>query len=72
MIKRKVGNVIYLENKKENSMELRCSNCNVVKNEDEITVELDESTGFKKYKCECGCGSFTPQEDFSEYDKYLI
>lgn len=64
MIKRKFGNVIYLKNKKENSMELRCSNCNVVKNEGEITVEVDKETGFKKYKCEnCGSSTFTPQID---------
>ncbi|UPA31880.1 hypothetical protein L0P85_06995 [Terrisporobacter glycolicus] len=68
MIKRKFGNVIYLKNKKENSMELRCSNCNVVKNECEITVEVDKETGFKKYKCEnCGSSTFTPQIDLEEY-----
>ena len=68
MIKRKFGNVIYLKNKKENSMELRCSNCNVVKNEAEITVEVDKETGFKKYKCEnCGSSTFTPQIDLEEY-----
>ncbi|MDU4860756.1 MAG: hypothetical protein E6356_17745 [Terrisporobacter othiniensis] len=68
MIKRKFGNVIYLKNKKENSMELRCSNCNVVKNEGEITVEVDKETGFKKYKCDnCGSSTFTPQIDLEEY-----
>lgn len=67
MIKRKVGNVIYLEKKKENSMELRCSSCDVVKNEGEITVQVDEATGFRKYKCECGCSTFTPQIDLEEY-----
>lgn len=68
MIKRKFGNVIYLKNKKENSMELRCSNCNVVKNEGEITVEVDKKTGFKKYKCDnCGSSTFTPQIDLEEY-----
>ncbi|UEL48096.1 hypothetical protein [Terrisporobacter hibernicus] len=68
MIKRKFGNVIYLKNKKGNSMELRCSNCNVVKNEGEITVEVDKETGFKKYKCEnCGSSTFTPQIDLEEY-----
>lgn len=68
MIKRKFGNVIYLKNKKENSMELRCSNCNVVKNEGEITVEVDKETGFKKYKCDnCGSSTFTPQIDLDEY-----
>jgi len=68
MIKRKFGNVIYLKNKKENSMDLRCSNCNVVKNEGEITVEVDKETGFKKYKCEnCGSSTFTPQIDLEEY-----
>lgn len=63
MIKRKVGNIIYLEKEKDNSMELRCSNCNVVKNEGEINV--DETTGM--YKCECGCSTFTPQMDLEEY-----
>ena len=68
MIKRKFGNVIYLKNKKENLMELRCSNCNVVKNEGEITVEVDKETGFKKYKCDnCGSSTFTPQIDLEEY-----
>lgn len=68
MIKRKFGNVIYLKNKKENSMELRCSNCNVVKNEGEITVVVDKETGFKKYKCDnCGSSTFTPQIDLEEY-----
>lgn len=72
MIKRKVGNVIYLEKKKDNSMELRCSNCDVVKNEGEITIEVDKATGFKKYKCECGCSIFTPQMDFDEDLEYYI
>lgn len=68
MIKRKFGNVIYLKNKKENSMELRCSNCNVVKNEGEITVKVDKETRFKKYKCDnCGSSTFTPQIDLEEY-----
>ncbi|MEW9079833.1 hypothetical protein [Terrisporobacter glycolicus] len=68
MIKRKFGNVIYLKNKKENLMELRCSNCNVVKNEGEITVKVDKETGFKKYKCDnCGSSTFTPQIDLEEY-----
>ena len=67
MIKRKVGNIIYLEKKKDNSMELRCSNCNIVKNEDEIPVEIDNITNIKVYKCECGCKTFTPQIDLEEY-----
>lgn len=72
MRKIKDGNVIYLVKEDENSMQLRCSNCDVVKNEADITVEVDKTTGFNKYKCECGCSTFTPQEDFSQYDEFLI
>ena len=72
MRKVKEGNVIYLVKKDADSMDLRCSNCNVVKNEADLKSIVDENTGFKKYECECGCSSFTPQEDFSIYDEYLI
>ncbi len=67
MRKIKDGNVIYLVKKEKDSMELRCSSCDIVKNEADITVEIDNATGFKKYKCECGCSTFTPQIDLEEY-----
>jgi len=59
-------NVVYIGKKQKDTMDLRCSNCNVVKNEGEIIVEVDKETGFKKYKCECGSSSFVPQMDLEE------
>lgn len=67
MRKIKDGNVIYLVKKDENSMDLRCNNCGEVRNEADITVVLDKNTNIKKYKCECGCSTFTPQIDLEEY-----
>lgn len=66
MRKIKDGNVIYLVAKDKNTMDLRCSDCGEVKNELDITVDIDKNTGFKKYICECGCGMFTPQLDLEE------
>ena len=63
MRKTKDGNVIYLVKKDEDSMDLRCSNCD----EADITVEIDSTTNMKTYKCECGCKTFTPQMDLEEY-----
>ena len=67
MRKIKDGNVIYLVKKDEHSMDLRCINCDVVKNEADIAVEIDNITGTNIYKCECGCSTFTPQLDLDEY-----
>lgn len=67
MRKIKDGNVIYLVAKDKNTMDLRCSDCGVVKNELDITVELNNVTNRKVYKCECGCKTFTPQIDLDEF-----
>ena len=68
----KEGNVIYLVKKDPSSMDLRCSNCDVVKNEADLKSVVDENTGFKKYECECGCSLFTPQMDFDEDLEYYM
>ena len=60
MRKIKEGNVIYLVAKDKDTMDLRCSECGVVKNELDITVEIDKIKNRKVYKCECGCKTFTP------------
>ena len=67
MRKIKDGNVIYLVKKDKDSMDLRCSNCGEVKNEADITSEIDSITNMKIYKCECGCKTFTHQIDLEEY-----
>ena len=67
MRKIKEGNVIYLVAKDEKTMDLRCSGCGVVKNELDITIEVDNITNMKVYKCECGCKTFTPQIDLDEH-----
>ena len=67
MRKIKEGNVIYLIQKDKNTMDLRCSECGVVKNELDIEVEVDKVTNRNVYKCECGCKTFTPQIDLEEY-----
>ena len=66
MRKIKDGNVIYLLKKEKDSMDLRCSNCDIVKNEADITVVIDDITGKEKYRCECGCSTFSPQADLDE------
>ena len=48
-------------------MYLRCSECGVVKNELDITVEVDNISNTKVYQCECGCKIFTPQIDLEKY-----
>lgn len=60
MRKVKEGNVIYLIPKEPDSMDLRCSNCGVVKNE--LDIEVAEGV----YRCECGSSSFIPQLDIEE------
>ena len=48
-------NVVYIEKKQKETMDLRCSMCGTVKNEMQLTVEN------RLYKCECGSSSFVPQ-----------
>lgn len=66
MRKIKKGNVIYLVAKDKDTMDLRCIECGVVKNELDITVETDKISNRMVYKCECGCKTFTPQIDLEE------
>ena len=61
MRKVKEGNVIYLVKERPDSMDLRCSSCGIVKNEDDI--EVDERG---LYKCKCGSSSFLPQCELEE------
>lgn len=61
------GNVVYLVAKYKDTMYLRCSECGVVKNELDITVEVDNISNRKIYKCECGSKIFTPQIDLEKY-----
>ena len=51
------GNVIYIDKKQKDTMDLRCSMCGTVKNEMQLTIE----DGI--YKCECGSHSFDEQRD---------
>lgn len=60
MRKVKKGNIVYLIPKQPDTMDLRCSNCGVVKNELDIGVVGDVLT------CECGSNSFIPQCDLEE------
>lgn len=55
MRKIKKNNVIYLVPKEDDSMDLRCSSCGIVKNELDIEV-LDN-----RLICKCGSNSFIPQ-----------
>lgn len=48
------GNVVYIEKKQKDTMDLRCSMCGTVKNEMQLNVE----NGL--YKCECGSSLFNP------------
>ncbi len=57
---KKEGNVVYIEKKQKDTMDLRCSMCGTVKNEMQLNVE----NGL--YKCECGSRSFIPQIDLEE------
>ena len=60
MRKIKEGNIIRLVPEEENTMNLRCSNCGLVKNE----LDIDTKDGV--YICECGSSSFTPMIDLEE------
>ena len=56
------GNVVYLDKKPKDTMELRCCMCGTVKNE----MQLDVQNGL--YKCECGSSSFIPLIDLEELE----
>ena len=60
MRKIKKGNIIYLIPKQPDTMDLKCSNCGLVKNE----LDIDTKDGV--YICECGSSSFTPMIDLEE------
>lgn len=56
------GNVVYLEKKQKDTMDLRCCMCGTIKNEMQLNVE----SGL--YKCECGSSSFVPLIDLEEME----
>ena len=60
MRKIKEGNITRLVPEKENTMNLRCSNCGLVKNE----LDIDTKDGV--LTCECGSSSFIVQCDLEE------
>ena len=60
MRKIKEGNIIRLVPEEENAMNLRCSNCGLVKNELDIDIKDGVLT------CECGSSSFIVQCDLEE------
>ena len=60
MRKIKEGNIIRLVPEEENTINLRCSNCGLVKN------ELDIDTNDGVLTCECGSSSFIVQCDLEE------
>ena len=60
MRKIKEGNIIRLVPEEENTMNLRCSNCGLVKNELDIDIKDGVLT------CECGSSSFIVQCDLEE------
>ena len=60
MRKIKEGNIIRLVPEEENTMNLRCSNCGLVKNE----LDIDTKDGV--LTCECGSISFIVQCDLEE------
>ena len=60
MRKIKEGNIIRLVPEEENTINLRCSNCGLVKN------ELDIDTKGGVLTCECGSSSFIVQCDLEE------
>ena len=60
MRKIKEGNIIRLVPEEENTMNLRCSNCGLVKNE----LDIDAKDGV--YTCQCGSSSFIVQCDLEE------
>ena len=60
MRKIKKGNIVYLIPKQPDTMDLKCSNCGLVKNELDIDIKDGVLT------CECGSSSFTPMIDLEE------
>ena len=60
MRKIKKGNIIYLIPKQPDTMDLKCSNCGLVKNE----LDIDTKDGV--YTCQCGSSSFIVQCDLEE------
>lgn len=56
------GNVVYIEKKQKDTMNLRCCMCGTVKNE----MQLEVKDGL--YKCECGSSSFIPLIDLEELE----
>ena len=60
MRKIKEGNIIRLVPEEENTINLRCSNCGLVKNELDIDIKDGVLT------CECGSSSFIVQCDLEE------
>ena len=51
------GNVVYIDKKQKDTMNLRCCICSTVKNE----MQLEVKGGL--YKCDCGSSSFIPLID---------
>ena len=60
MRKVRKGNIVYLIPKQPDTMDLKCSNCGLVKNE----LDIDTKDGV--LTCECGSSSFTPMIDLEE------
>lgn len=56
------GNIVYLDKKQKDTMDLRCCMCGTVKNE----MQLEVKNGL--YKCECGSSSFIPLIDLEELE----
>lgn len=56
------GNVVYIEKKQKDTMNLRCCMCGTVKNE----MQLEVKDGL--YKCKCGSSSFVPLIDLEELE----
>lgn len=56
------GNVVYIDKKQKDTMDLRCIMCGTVKNEMQLKVE----DGL--YKCDCGSSSFIPLIDLEELE----
>lgn len=59
---RREGKIIYLVPNRPDTIDLKCSNCQTIKNEDDIEVN---EKGI--YVCKCGCSTFTPMCDIEEY-----
>lgn len=56
------ANIVYIDKKPKDTMELRCCMCGTIKNEIQIEVE----NGL--YKCTCGSSSFIPLVDLEELE----